>query len=181
MNASKTKTIIVSRSRTMPSHSPPLTIGRTVLNESDDLVILGVTFDFKMTFEKHLRSVSRAAPQRLGILRRSGQVFHDRLLLGRCFSSFVLPDLEYCSAVWCSAGGTPRTMAGLSFPFQYLCGTIFVTPYSKVWDCRVSRAWPMPFYWPCCSLLFVSSCFPFLFFYSLGWYCGAALFRLIRC
>ena len=67
LNASKTKTIIVSRSRTMHPQSPPLTIGGTVLKESDDLVISGVTFDSKMTFEKHLRSVSRAASQRLGI------------------------------------------------------------------------------------------------------------------
>ena len=51
--------------------SPPLTIGGTVLKESHDLVILGVTFNSKMTFEKHLRTVSRAASQRLGILRKS--------------------------------------------------------------------------------------------------------------
>ena len=44
----------------MHPQPPPLTIGGTVLKESDDLVILGVTFDSKMTFEKHLRSVSRA-------------------------------------------------------------------------------------------------------------------------
>ena len=56
-----------------------------------------------MTFEKHLRSVSNAAAQRLGIMRKSRQVFHDRLLLMRSFRSFVLPVLEYCSAVWCSA------------------------------------------------------------------------------
>ena len=37
------------------------------LKESDDLVILEVTFDSKITFEKHLCSVSRAASQRLGI------------------------------------------------------------------------------------------------------------------
>ena len=43
--------------------SPPITIGGTVLKESDDLVILAVTFDPKMTFEKHLRSISRAAFQ----------------------------------------------------------------------------------------------------------------------
>ena len=72
-----------------------------MLKESDDLVILGVTFDSKMTFDKHFRSVSRAASQWLGILRKSWQVFHDRLLLGRCFRGFVLPVLEYCSAVWC--------------------------------------------------------------------------------
>ena len=39
LNASKTKTMIVSRSRTMHPRSPPLTIGGTVLKESDDLVI----------------------------------------------------------------------------------------------------------------------------------------------
>ena len=106
LNASKTKTMIVSRSRIMHPQSPPLTIGVTVLKESDDLVILGVTFDSKMTFEKHLRSVSSAASQRLGILRKSWRVFHDRALLGRCFRGFVLPVLEYCSAVWCSAADT---------------------------------------------------------------------------
>ena len=59
-------------------------------------LLFWVTFDSKMTFEKHLRSVSRAA----------SRVFHDRSLLGRCFRGFVLPVLEYCSAVWCSAADT---------------------------------------------------------------------------
>ena len=77
-----------------------------MLKECVDLDIMEVTFDSKMTFEKHLRSVSRAASQRLGILRKSWRVFHDRLLLGRCFQGFVLPVLEYCSAVWCSAADT---------------------------------------------------------------------------
>ena len=62
----------------MHPQSPPLTIGGTVLKESDDLVILGVTSDSKMTFEKHLRLVSRAVSQRLGILSKSWRVFHDR-------------------------------------------------------------------------------------------------------
>ena len=85
LNASKTKTIIISRSRTMHPQSPALTIGGTVLKDSDDLFILGVTFDSKMTFEKYLHTVSGSASQRLGILRKSWQVFHDRLLLHRCF------------------------------------------------------------------------------------------------
>ena len=59
LNASKTNTMIVSRSRTMHPQLPLLTVQK----ESDDLDILGVTFDFKMTFEKHFRSVSRAASQ----------------------------------------------------------------------------------------------------------------------
>ena len=55
-----------------------------------------------MAFEKHLRSVSRAASQRLGILRKSWRVFHDRSLFGRCFQCFVLPVLEY---LWHMAHG----------------------------------------------------------------------------
>ena len=51
LNASKIKTMIVLRSRTMHPQSPPLTIGATVLKESDDHVIFGVTFDSKMTWE----------------------------------------------------------------------------------------------------------------------------------
>ena len=71
LNVSNTKTIIVSRSRTMHPQSPPLTVDATVLKESDDLDISGVTFDSKLTFEKHLRSVMELlkASQRLGILR----------------------------------------------------------------------------------------------------------------
>ena len=42
---------------------PALTIGGTVLKESDDLVILGVIFDSKLTFEQ------------LGL--KNSQVFHD--------------------------------------------------------------------------------------------------------
>ena len=120
LNASKTKTMTVSRSRTMHPQSPPLTIGGTILKESDDLVILGVTFDSKMAFEKHLSSVSRAASQRLCILRKSRRLFHERSRLGMCCLCFVLPILEYCSAVWCSATDThlkplDRAVSGARF------------------------------------------------------------------
>ena len=78
-----------------------------------------------MTFEKHLRSVSRAVSQRLDILRKSWRVFHNRSLLGRCFL-VVLPVFEYCSAVWCSAADThlkllDRIVSGARF----LTGGVF--------------------------------------------------------
>ena len=73
-----------------------------------------------MTFEKHLHLVSRAASQRLGILRKSLRVLHDTLLLGRCSRGFVVIVLEYCSAMWCSAADThlkllDRLVSGASF------------------------------------------------------------------
>ena len=73
-------------------------------------MLLGVAIDVKMTFEKRLRSVSSAAAQWLGIMRKSWQVFHDRSLLLRSFWSFVLPVLEYCSTVWCSAADSHRKL-----------------------------------------------------------------------
>ena len=51
LNASKTKTMIVSRSSTVHPQLTPLTLDGTVLKQSADFVILGVTFDAKMIFE----------------------------------------------------------------------------------------------------------------------------------
>ena len=67
-----------------------------------------------------------------------------------------------------------RCTAGFLFHCQYLCGTILVTPHSKVWNWRVSRAGPMHFYRPSSSLHFCPLLFslPLLSFYVLvlwGW------------
>ena len=47
-------------------------------------------------------------------------MFHDRSLLERCFRGFVLPVLEYYSAVWCSVADThlillDRAVSGARF------------------------------------------------------------------
>ena len=61
LNASKTKTRMVSRTLTMHPQSPPLTIDGIVLKESDDLVILGVTLNSKIP----LRSIFARSPEQL--------------------------------------------------------------------------------------------------------------------
>ena len=69
------------------------------------------------------------------------------------------------------------------FPSQYLCGMILVTPYSMVWYWLVSRAGPMPFYWPSCSLHFCLLLFSLslLSFYGLVlWGSGLRTDSLIR-
>ena len=102
-----------------------------MLKEFDNLVILEVTFDSKMTFEKHIRNVSTAASQRLGILRKSWQVFHERLLLGRFFRCFDLPVLEYCSAVWYSAVDTHlKLLDRVVSDDSFLTGGVFETVLS---------------------------------------------------
>ena len=109
LNTSKTKTMIVCWSRTMHPHSPTLTVGGTVLKESDDLYILWVTFDSEMTFEKHHRSFTRADTQRRGLRKSGGNSMID-CFLWDAFLGFVLPVLEYCSAAWCWAADTQHKL-----------------------------------------------------------------------
>ena len=73
-----------------------------LIGYADDSILIAVVWSPCRGSEKHLRSVSRVASQRLVILRKSWRVFHDRLLIGRCFWGFVLSVFEYSSAVWCS-------------------------------------------------------------------------------
>ena len=86
----------------------------------------------KLTFEKHLSLVSRADSQRLGILRKSWRVFHARSLLERCFRGFVLPVLEYCSAVWC-----PAAVTLLKLLYRAVSGARFLT--GGVFECDTAH------------------------------------------
>ena len=64
-------------------------------------MIFGVTFDATMTFEKHLRSFYRATSQRLGILRKSWQVFYDLSVLERYLRGLNLDRLGVYSSAVC--------------------------------------------------------------------------------
>ena len=77
-----------------------------------------------MTFEKHLRSVSKAASQGLGILRG--------FVSGSWYRGFVLPVLEYCYAVWCSATDTHLKLLD-----RAVSGTRFLT--GGVFECDIAH------------------------------------------
>ena len=92
----------------MHPQSPPLTIGGTVLKESDDPVILTVTFYSKMTFKKHLRSVSRAASQRLSIFETWYQSPGECLMIDRFFGdAFGVLSCQFWSIVMQSGARLP--------------------------------------------------------------------------
>ena len=50
-----------------------------------------------------MRSVSSSVAQKIGLLRKSYRIFGDISVLRKCFSSFILSCLEYCSPAWSSA------------------------------------------------------------------------------
>ena len=84
----------------------------------------------KMPFEKHLRSVSRAASQRFGV--KSWRVFHYRSLLRRCFRRFVLPVLKSLFfSVMLSYWYT------LKLPDRVVSGARFLT--GGVFECDITR------------------------------------------
>ena len=70
------KSQVVSRSRTCASSYGDLTIGGAELEEVKSLLILGVTLNFKLTFESHLREVVSTATRSLGVVRRAGQLYY---------------------------------------------------------------------------------------------------------
>ena len=106
---------------------------------------------------------------------RSGVTRRPILWRSTC-ALFASPGYTRCfdrtSVYFCSS--PLKNLAVLLFLSQSLSGMIWLTAYLMVWDWRVSRAGPMPFYWPSCSLLFCLRLFflSFLFLYMLvvwGW------------
>jgi len=157
LNTDKTKTMLVSRSRTVNPPAPALYLDGVELKNVKSLVILGVTFDSKLTFEEHLRLVSKSVSQRIGILRKSWKVFRDSQVLLRCFNCFLLPVLEYCSAVWCSAADSH-----LKLPDRAVAGAKFLVGEALSCDlghrrevaalCMLFKIWKNPMH-PLCGFL----------------------------
>ena len=101
LNLNKTQSMIVSRSRTVFPPHPDLLVDSTFLTLVT-LKILGIMFESKFTFERHIRSISSSIAQKIGLLRKSFRIFRDHDILLKCFNSFILRCLEYCSPVWSS-------------------------------------------------------------------------------
>ena len=96
LNESKLKSMIVSRSFTIHLQSISLTLNGTLLKVSDDPVIMGVTFDAKMAFDKHLQSVSRATARLICTsqqLRASTPVYSTIFRVIACTLT-VLPETQ---------------------------------------------------------------------------------------
>ena len=106
VNPSKTRGMLISRSRTVEPLFLDLVIDGSVVEMVSELKILGVIFDSKLTFEKQVRAIAASASRRVGILRKTMSVFRDVAVVVKCFWAVILPVLEYCSPVWMSAASS---------------------------------------------------------------------------
>ena len=62
---------------------------------------LGVTFDSKMCFNKHIDIITARASSRLGMIKRWAKEFNDFQVTKSLYVSLVRSILEYNSSVWC--------------------------------------------------------------------------------
>jgi hypothetical protein len=71
--------------------------------------LLGVTFDFKLTFNSHVSHICKKASQQLNVLKRIGNNLskHGKLTI---YYSFILSNYNYCPLVWhfCGESNTKK-------------------------------------------------------------------------
>ena len=103
LNPSKSHSMVISRSRTpLPVH-PDIVVNEVPIPNCSSLKLLGVTFDPKLTFELHLRSLASSVSCKVGLLRKCSRIYSSDDIVRNCFYSFILPHFEYCHSVWISA------------------------------------------------------------------------------
>lgn len=115
LNPTKTHSLIISRSRTsIPAH-PNIIVNGVTINDSTSLKLLGITFDDKLTFENHLRTVASSTAQKVGLLRKCKRIYSSDAIVRNCFYSFILPHFEYCAPVWMSAADSNLRLLDRAF------------------------------------------------------------------
>ena len=89
-----------SLSRTNALGYGNLTLGGVELEVVKSLRFLEANLHSTLTFETHLRNVSKAA-RSLGVVRRPGKLFDCPSVLKNFFNAYVLSSLKYCAPCGC--------------------------------------------------------------------------------
>ena len=92
-------------SRKEPQPQPPLLLGGTVLQESDELDILGVCFPKNLSFQSHLDKVVSKAGQRVNMLRKIASHL-DSKGKASVYKAHIRSTMEYAPLCWMSASET---------------------------------------------------------------------------
>ena len=74
-------------------------IENSMINESDYEKLLGVTFDKKLSFKKHVEDLSKKANQKLHALARLSN-YIDPIKSEILMNSFIRSQFNYCPLVW---------------------------------------------------------------------------------
>lgn len=75
-------------------------LNNTFLNRLDECTDLGVLFDSKLNFNKHIENIVLSSYKNLGFVIRNSNGFDDIQLLNSLYNAFVKSKLEYASLIW---------------------------------------------------------------------------------
>ena len=85
----------VTSSRKIKSNiHPPLVFNNNIVSQANSQKHLGITLDFKLTFEEHLLNVFKKVNKTIGLLRKLQNLL-PRATLITLYKTFVRPRLDY--------------------------------------------------------------------------------------
>ena len=98
VNPEKFKAILLTKGKENTAGYPIILRGHEI--ESEDLVtLLGVTIDYKLSFENHIQELCQRTSAQLNALKRPGY-FMEPKIRKTMIQSFILAHFNYCPLVW---------------------------------------------------------------------------------
>lgn len=98
LNGSKTKSLLISNTRS-GADLPPILIGGSVIANADSLKFLGVHIDAKLKFKDHVDMVCSKMSRSIGIIRRISYYATDTVLV-KLYFSLVYSQMVYGILAW---------------------------------------------------------------------------------
>ena len=77
-----------------------LSLNEFNLKNSDYEIILGITIDQKLTFNKHIKNLCKKADQKLSALLRTSPYLDENKKKKLLYCSMIKSQFNYCRLVW---------------------------------------------------------------------------------
>lgn len=98
LNLNKCKILTFTRSHNLILHD--YSISNSVLVRVDEMCDLGVTYDTKLNFNRHVHNIVKSSCKMLGFIIRNTRNFINLQPIFCLYFAFVRSKLEYCSIIW---------------------------------------------------------------------------------
>lgn len=98
LNVSKCHSMQFSRNRKVQTHK--YTLHQQTLHEVDEVRDLGIIFDKKLKFDRHILHITSKGFKTLGFVLRNSKEFSKASTKVKLYKTLVRPLLEYNSTVW---------------------------------------------------------------------------------
>ena len=103
LNADKSKMLIISRLREKPIETPSLLLFDDVIKPVPHARFLGVEFDSRLSFSKHISEINGRANKRLNVLKALSRAGTTPKTIIKLYNIYIRPLFEYGSAAFLAA------------------------------------------------------------------------------